>query len=199
MPSFLPRGRERVLWLVAAAYVLSIYGSAYFVRFASEHLRERGVLGATVAGVGAAGAVAFLAWWARDRPGLRAWALLPIAGAVYAAVWLHLERFEERIHLPEYGLLGLLLHEAMVEHWRGAREPLRRIPALAAFALACGIGWLDEGVQHLLPNRYYDLRDVALNAVSAGLAIGLAALRRRAGRRAAVEWPAIDPPPKETG
>ena len=34
------------------------------------------------------------------------------------------------------------------------------------------LGWLDEGIQALLPNRVYDLRDVFFNSVAAGLVIG---------------------------
>ena len=42
------------------------------------------------------------------------------------------------------------------------------------------VGWLDEGVQGLLPNRMYDLRDVAFNALAAALALGAAAAVRKA-------------------
>jgi len=42
--------------------------------------------------------------------------------------------------------------------------------------LTAAVGWIDEGVQHLLPNRVYDLRDVALNAAAGLLAISIVAL-----------------------
>jgi hypothetical protein len=44
--------------------------------------------------------------------------------------------------------------------------------------LTATAGWLDEGIQYLLPNRWYDLADVALNAASGALGAGLVALLR---------------------
>ena len=32
-------------------------------------------------------------------------------------------------------------------------------------------GWIDEGIQEILPNRFYDLRDVAMNAAGGALAV----------------------------
>jgi VanZ family protein len=189
VPSFLPTGAERGWWLLAAAYTAAIYASAYYVRFASSHLRERGLLAATVAGLGAAGAAGFVVWWARGRPSLAVWALLPPAGLVYLETWRRLERFEERIHLLEYGLLGAVLYHAFVLHAQRAGPGRWRWPALGAFVLATTLGWLDEGIQHLLPNRYYDLRDVGLNALAAGMAILLVALRRRDAHSSAIQWP----------
>ena len=36
-----------------------------------------------------------------------------------------------------------------------------------AVLLTTIVGWLDEGIQAVLPNRVYDLRDVAFNALAA--------------------------------
>jgi VanZ family protein len=33
------------------------------------------------------------------------------------------------------------------------------------------LGWLDEGIQAVLPNRVYDIRDVGVNALAGLLAI----------------------------
>jgi hypothetical protein len=40
------------------------------------------------------------------------------------------------------------------------------------------IGWLDEAVQGILPNRMYDLSDVGFNALAAALALAAAAAMR---------------------
>ena len=196
MRSLLPLDAARTWWWLAAGYAGAIYASAYWVRFASSHLRERGLLAATVAGLGAAGLTGFVVWWSRERPSPAAWSLLVPAGIVYLALWGALERFEERIHLLQYGLLGAILFRAFVLQARQSRRGLWRRPALGAFLLASALGWLDEGIQHLLPNRYYDLRDVGLNAVSAAVAVALVALRRRALRGSAVQWAATR---RETG
>ena len=68
------------------------------------------------------------------------------------------QRAEERWHIVQYGILGVLWWAALpVGGWRRG---------IAAAALAGGAGWLDEGVQYFLPDRVYDLWDVLLNAVS---------------------------------
>ena len=54
------------------------------------------------------------------------------------------------------------------------------IPSLLAAVATALLGWVDEGIQWLLPNRVYDLVDVGLNAafgliaIVASLFVGLA-------------------------
>jgi len=89
---------------------------------------------------------------------------------VYLLAWLRLGSWEERTHLFEYALVAALVHEALLER----RENGRRVPAPALLALVISIslGWLDEGVQSLLPNRVFDLIDVAFNSIAATMIIG---------------------------
>jgi len=49
--------------------------------------------------------------------------------------------------------------------------------------LTVAAGWFDEGIQYLLPERYYDLRDVAFNAAAGALAVIALAGRERARSR----------------
>ena len=42
------------------------------------------------------------------------------------------------------------------------------------------LGWLDEGIQWLLPNRVYDIRDVGFNALAAVMAVGASLALSRA-------------------
>ena len=46
-----------------------------------------------------------------------------------------------------------------------------RVPALLALVVTALLGWLDEGIQALLPNRVYDNFDVLSNAVAALIGI----------------------------
>ncbi len=67
---------------------------------------------------------------------------------------------EEKIHFIEYGILAYLVFRAL-------RLDYGAWAAYAgALALTTALGWVDEGIQHLLPNRYYQTSDVVLNAVS---------------------------------
>ncbi len=97
--------------------------------------------------------------------------------AVYLLTWLRLGSWEERTHLFEYALVAALLHEALLERRdNGRRAPA---PALLALILSILLGWLDEGIQCLLPNRVFDLVDVAFNSLAAITIIGA---------RCAVRW-----------
>ena len=90
---------------------------------------------------------------------------------VYLLAWLRMGSWEERTHLFEYALVAALIHEALLER----RDNGRRVPAPALLALVISLllGWLDEGVQSLLPNRVFDLIDVAFNSIAATMIIGM--------------------------
>ena len=90
--------------------------------------------------------------------------------AVYLLAWLRLGSWEERSHLFEYAMVSALIHEALLERRdNGGRVPA---PALIALAMSLFLGWLDEGIQSLLPNRVFDWVDVAFNSLAATMIIG---------------------------
>ena len=74
----------------------------------------------------------------------------------------------ERTHLFEYGLVAVLVYEALTERrGAGCRVPA---PAVLAVVITAGLGWIDEAIQAALPGRVYDLRDVGVNALAAVIA-----------------------------
>lgn len=191
--------RERRLWLLGAGVVLSIYASAYFVQFLLNALRTRGLLAAAVWGAVIVAASAAVAFVVRERPGRWEVALLFAAAGAYLLLLRHLDILQERIHLIEYGTVGGLAYAALCERWAPAvagagvttaaveRPRWQRWPALWAIAIATLAGWGDELVQAVLPNRYYDLRDVATNAEAAALLVLVLAARRRLRATPAIE------------
>ena len=90
--------------------------------------------------------------------------------AVYLMAWLRFGSWEERTHLFEYALVAALVHEALLER----RDNGRRVPAPALLALIISLllGWLDEGIQYMLPNRVFDIIDIAFNSLAATIIIG---------------------------
>jgi len=73
----------------------------------------------------------------------------------------------ERMHFIEYGVLAILVYRALVLNFKNG-------PAYTgAFIITSLIGWGDEGIQYLLPNRYFQWRDVGLNCASAALGLAL--------------------------
>ena len=80
---------------------------------------------------------------------------------------------EEKIHFVEYGFLAYLVHKAI-------HIDVQRLPAYGyAFLLTSAFGWIDEGIQFLLPNRYYQIEDVILNALSGALGLVLVFVYQR--------------------
>ena len=68
------------------------------------------------------------------------------------------------MHFLYYGLIGWLALRAM--------EPGReRPPYLPALVLTGVIGLGDEAIQWVLPNRFFEWKDVGLNVLSAALAL----------------------------
>lgn len=88
-----------------------------------------------------------------------------VVGYGVALFWLKIP--EERIHLIQYGVLVCLVVRAL----RLDLKPVIAYPT--AVVVTSLLGWGDEGIQYLLPNRYFDWKDVLLNAISAVLGLML--------------------------
>jgi VanZ family protein len=77
---------------------------------------------------------------------------------------------EEKLHFLQYGLLGGLLFRAC-----SARALRLGGSALGAAVLAIVLaglaGWCDEGIQAILPNRHYDIRDILWNLLGSSIVI----------------------------
>ncbi len=114
-------------------------------------------------------------WGARAawrRMGSTLWRRLPwllvSAGACAGYTWHLRHAPEEALHFVEYGVLGLLLFRAL----RGSLPDRAVFPA--ALLLGSAAGLVDESVQWLVPGRFFDLRDLFVNALA--VALGLVAV-----------------------
>ena len=168
--------REKRLWSAAGLCILLIYSSLYAARPATEFLRQQNLLRAMVllAFVSVAGVVVW-----RLRVAGAGWRVLVTAGTIglgYLGLLTAVPMMpEERLHFLEYGVVAALIYLALCERRSQAalsaldsRDPLLRVPPLVLSVILTGVfGWIDEGIQAVLPNRYYDLRDVAFNTGAA--------------------------------
>lgn len=157
----------RLARILLAVYLLTIYATLGVVRVVTNFLRDRGVLRVSVVVAFAIAAIAVLALLFRDsrnRTRRTVLALL-VTAAAYAVVILPMQSPEEKIHFIEYGGVAALAHAAAPRIW----SKRKRFIACALFVAAAG--WIDEGIQALLPSRYYDLRDVAFNATAGLMAL----------------------------
>ncbi len=178
--------RERRLWFWTLAVVVAIYSTLGLAGTLAAVLRERNQLDTSFFLLFIVVLLAIAGSALKRRPGRREiWVALGVT-AVYATAILRMGVSpEERTHLFEYGLVAVLIHQALTERRRGGRRV--PVPAVLAVALTVLLGWLDEGIQWVLPNRVYDIRDVGINAVAALMAVvasvALAWARRRVLRR----------------
>ncbi len=91
--------------------------------------------------------------------------LLIIGFYIYSI--LQIKQPEEKLHFIEYGLLAFLVYKAL------SFDFSMRSSFGFAFLITLFWGWCDEGIQHILPNRVYDIKDVRLNGMSGLLGLCL--------------------------
>ena len=172
--------RERRLWLMAGSCLLLIFSTLYIARPITNWLRDANLLRLAVVGSFVLAAAWIGLVLLRSRPGWRTWVILSAIAAGYVILLSRFKLPEERLHFLEYGIVGGLVFAALLERQKntgdtsggtpGRRGPLW--PAVGAFLINGAAGWVDEGIQEIIPNRFYDLRDVAMNAAAGALAIG---------------------------
>ncbi|MDP3153648.1 MAG: VanZ family protein [Archangium sp.] len=157
----------RTARITLATLLLGIYSTLSVARQVSNALRDAGLLRATVAtafGVAALAVIVFLVRHPSLRTPRTLFATLGVA-LVYGAVIFPMSSPEEKLHFLEYGAVGVLAFFAAKPGWSTSRRFLFAV----LFTLAAG--WLDEGIQALLPTRHYDLRDVGFNALAGVMAL----------------------------
>ncbi len=89
---------------------------------------------------------------------------LSLIVVVTVAIYRFIPLPVERIHFIEYGIMGWLAY------WAAGRS---RKGLLLALAYIIVMGILDEVIQGILPNRYYDTRDIVMNIIGGGLGVFL--------------------------
>jgi hypothetical protein len=158
--------QEKKNWLFVFGWVALIYATLPVMPLVSRLLRE--VIPFTpVVNTLLIGILAGILWrgFRNARPSSVA-ALFCIAG-IYLYFIMTMRITEEKIHFIQYGVLGYLLYEALRSRLQGWRL------YAGAFVLTSVLGAIDEGLQYILPGRYYQLEDIFLNILSGALALAL--------------------------
>jgi hypothetical protein len=155
-------------WICVALYLAALYAMLPFARDISVELDQRHALGLVITLLFLAslmGLVFYVVFCVRLSD-FAAFVAVAFLIGVTGAMVLGLSIPEERVHFLQFGFLTLLARWAFAAHLPPARQ------YLAAGVLAALAGWGDEVIQHFLPERVYDLRDVVLNTVA--VLLGLA-------------------------
>ena len=180
--------RERRLWLWTLAVVVAIYSTLGLAQSLVGALREHGLyyvaLDVTLV-LFVLGMILVMATvitqGLKTRPGGAEIVVALGVTVAYLLVFTRMAIPTERSHLIEYGVLGVLIHEALVERAsQGRRVP---VPPLLAIVVTVALGLLDECIQVFLPSRTFDPQDILFNALAATMAVtasvALAWARRR--------------------
>lgn len=126
----------------------------------------------------------YLLWFRLKIRALSNYIWLASISLIYVLFTLKLwQRPEEAVHFLEYGLLGYLLFRALRHHISD------KTVYLAAFLIGGTIGIFDEILQWIIPLRYWDFRDIGLNA----LAVGLCQIAVWKGLRPRLPSPRVEP------
>ncbi len=190
---------SRAYWAGVAAYIGGLFAVQPRLGFWVDAFKERwgdaalGNVATLVVAVGGALAVVLLARvWAVTTAGERALLALGLVLYVLGTWWLDIP--QERLHYIEYGGLAALMYCGLVTPSSPHADASSSggfgwvtAAALAVLATAA-VGYLDELTQGWFwERRYYDSRDVQLNARAGALGVLVAApawralCRRRAG------------------
>lgn len=189
--------RERRLWFWAVAVVLAIWSTLGLAQRVAGALRERNLLRVSLAVAVLLVGTIVAFQWLKKRPGRREIGVaLGVTGVYLAALPRTLSAnpgLEERTHLWEYGAVGQLIYQALLERRRNGRRV--RLPAILAVVVTALLGWVDEGIQSLLPSRVYDLVDVGANALSGLAAVVTTAVMGWACWGIGYVWRGVKVPP----
>jgi len=154
-------------WVWALGWVGFIYATLGVVRNFTNFFRSLGILNfMVICGYILICGICLLAlfrtknhdWW-------RYAALLAVLGS-YFFFAKSIRTPEEKIHFFEYGLVGILFYRALQ-----LNVPKKWLAILGAFIIGGLAGWVDELIQGHVPGRYYDPRDILLNAISVALGL----------------------------
>jgi hypothetical protein len=160
-----------VWWAVVFFYVVSIYATLGIAPAMIDGLNALigGRIGLVFYAVYFAIAAAFLLYAIfvrKERSALR-YLVLALALVGFFALVRYARFSSEKTHMAEYGLLGILLYNAL-------KIDLDRFDTrlyACALVICAAVGAVDEAIQAILPNRYFDWRDIFMNAASGALVL----------------------------
>lgn len=169
--------RERNLWLMAVTVQAAIFATLGLAGSAASILRENNLVEISFIITLLLVGLSITMISVRRKSGIVKIGMAIGVTAVYWMAWTRIGAMEERTHLFEYSLVSVLIFQALIERGRQGRQI--PVPTVLAVVITSLLGWLDEGIQALLPNRYYDLRDVGFNTLAALMAVLLSFILAR--------------------
>lgn len=160
---------KKLFWaiILAQSYTVLIFSSLYLTPLLRDFLTQKALLGPFVSGVYIfSGVLALSLILYRYRvTHWQAYLLLSLVVGLFLLQFFNIHLFVERIHLLEYGLFYILWFRV----FRHFFSPITVYGATLGFTMS--VGFLEELIQHLLPNRHFDWNDIYLNV--SGIVLGI--------------------------
>ena len=153
---------KKTYWVLVFLWVGTIYSTLYIVRPICEYLRQTTPF-VELTYIFSLIFLALLLLILWKKFGIKynsTYVLLSIGVLLYIFGLIKVQYPEEKIHLIEYGILAFFSYKAL-------SFDLNKPKAfLVAYLLTSFFGFMDEVIQHILPNRFYQNEDVLLNSLS---------------------------------
>jgi len=173
--------REGRLWFWAILVIIAIFSTLFFGGRLIDLMIEKRIIEQSTFYLFLLLVFAFIiSGWKSSNKRLEYW----IYAGVIAVYGMALFRMDfttaERSHMFEYGLLAILVYEALVE--RRLNNVMVKFPALTAILGAGTIGLFDECIQFFIPYRVFHTADIGFNFIAAAFgvftSIGVSKLQR---------------------
>jgi VanZ family protein len=154
--------REQRLWICALIVLIAIYATLFFGGRMIDFMVERRLIEQSVFYLFLLLVIAFLiSGWKSSNKRIEYWIYIGVI-AVYSMAFLRMDlTTAERSHMFEYGLLSILIYEALIERRRNGVKV--KMPAFLSILSVGTIGLIDESIQYFIPYRVFDIVDIGFN------------------------------------
>lgn len=162
--------RERKLWIWAFVVFMAIYATLFFGGQLIDFMVERRLIEQSTFYLFIILILSFVFSGLKSSgKRLEYWIYAGVI-AVYGMALLRLDlTTAERSHMFEYGLLAILIYEALVERKRNGVTI--KFPVLIAAMAAGTIGLLDECIQYFISYRVFDIVDIGFNYLASAFGV----------------------------
>lgn len=162
--------KEQRLWILALVVLIAIYATLFLGGQLQVLMVERRIIEQSTFCLFLLLILAFIvSGWKSSRKRLEYWVYAGVI-AVYGMALLRMDiTSSERSHLFEYGLLSILIYEALIERKRNGVNV--KIPILTSILGAGTFGLLDECIQYFIPYRIFDIIDIGFNYLASAFGV----------------------------
>lgn len=162
--------RERKLWVWALVVLIAIYATLFLGGQLIDFMVERRIIEQSSFYVFLLLFLTFIiSGWKSSGKRLEYWMYAGVI-SVYGMALLRMDlTTSERSHMFEYGLLSIVIYEALIERKRNGVNV--KIPILTSILGAGSFGLLDECIQYFIPYRVFDIVDIGFNYLASAFGV----------------------------